>query len=181
MVLVALVGCSGDDDAAGDAPAQPETFDEQMCLSVALYSEGLAEEVNRFQAESRDADGPDDRRRLYLDAWDRIGRVNDDLETALDELDPSAEPYGPPIVDALGVALAANREEEADGRQEADELPDAAFDGITVREGSLFTGTEKMRAKIFHALNETAYRLGADAFTGECGRRPLIDQRTGGS
>jgi hypothetical protein len=171
LVLVGLLACSGDDEAADTT--QPASFEEQLCLAVALYSEGLAEEVNRFQDESRDAEGPAERRRLYLDAWDRIGRVNDDLEAAIEALDPSVSSYGPPVVDALVTALAANREEEAYGRDEANELPDDAYDGITVPDGSLFTGAEKMRAKMLLALNETAYRLGVDAFMGDCGRRPL--------
>ena len=178
-VLVALCACGGDDDAADPTTTRPATFEDQLCLAVALYSEGLAAEVNRFQEESRDADGPADRRALYLDASAGVGRVNEDFEAALADLDPSGAAYGPPIVDALTASVAANRDGEADGQAEAEALPDDAYEGITVPDGSLFTGTEKMRAKVFLALNETAYRLGAEAFTGECGRRPLADQRPG--
>ena len=157
-VVVLGPGCSGSgsDTAGPTTTTRPPSFDEQVCQVTESYAQALTDEVNRFQDESRDAAGPADRRRLYLDAWDRVEQVNDDFEAELADLDTSDEADGDTVVDALSTALAANREEEADGVEEANGLPDDAFDGITVPEGSLFTGTEKMRAKVRHALTDSA-------------------------
>jgi hypothetical protein len=157
-LVLALAGCSDGETAAPttSSTSEPATFDEQVCEAVSGYLQDLSAEVNRFQAESRDAADPAERRRLYLDAWARVAQVNDDLEAAIGAFDPSAEPYGPTVVDALSTALAANRVEEADGVEEATALPDDAFDRLTVPDGSLFTGAEKMRSKVRFALAEVA-------------------------
>jgi hypothetical protein len=155
-LTLALAGCSGGETTAPTTSTEPATFDEQVCQAVSGYLQDLSAEVNRFQAESREAADPAERRRLYLDAWDRVARVNDELESAIDALDPDAEPYATMVVDALTAALAANRAEAADGVEEAMALRDDAYDRITVPDGSLFTGAEKMRSKVRFALGEVA-------------------------
>ena len=180
MVLVA--GCSDDDDAAADEAGTDETTEPRLegwnadiCLVVARYSHDLAQPVEEFARESVDASGPAERRRLYLDAWDRVGEVNDELEQALEDLPPSGVRHGPPIVVAIRMALTDNREEEAYGVQVANELPDSAYEGSFVAGGSLVNGTEKMRAKVFLALQETAYKLGVEDFDGQCDAFTLLD------
>ena len=175
----AAAGCSGDDDAAGSETTAPPTFDDLICLVVARYSHDLAEAAEQFNDDSAAAADPAERRRMYLEAWDRVGEVNDSLETALDELPPAGTVHGPPIRVAITMALADNREEQADGVRIATELPDEAYARRTVSGGSLFNGTEKMRAKVFLALQETAARLGVDTFDGRCDAFTLIDEDSG--
>jgi hypothetical protein len=154
-LAAALLACTGGDDrSTSTTTTEAAAFDDQVCSAVSAFLEDLTAEVNRFQSESRDADGTADRRRLYLDAWDRVAQVNEDLAEAVAALDPQAEPFGVDAVDALTAALEANRAEVTDGVEEATALPDDAYDRITVPDGSLFTGAEKMRATVRFALAE---------------------------
>jgi hypothetical protein len=171
VVAALLVGCGGDE------PEAPQSFDDRLCLSVALWSEGLAQVVNDFQAESRDAGSPAERRTLYLEAWDRVDGGIDDLEEDLGDLDEADRPYGPAVIDALSVAIDETRADVDRGREEATSLSDESYERVTVPDGSLFRDTEKVRTRIFHALNETAATEDAEALGGNCGRRPLINER----
>jgi hypothetical protein len=169
LALAILLGCA-DGDGRDVGGGRPANFDEQVCRAVAHWAAGIAAAVNGFQAGSRDAEDASDRRLLYLEAWEGVDQANGDLRTDLADLDIEARPYGQAVVDALTAALDASDEEAAAGRAEGEELPDEAYEGLTVPEGSLVTGTEKIRAKVFHALTDVAAAEGVDALRGECGR-----------
>jgi hypothetical protein len=81
------------------------------------------------------------------------------------------------VIEALSTALDDTRADIAAGREEATSLPDEAYERVTVPDGSLLRDTEKVRARLFNALNDTAAAEDAEALGGDCGRRPLINQR----
>jgi hypothetical protein len=61
-----------------------------------------------------------------------------------------------------------------DGAAEAGRLPDAAYEFVAVREGSLVTGIEKAKAIVFNTLSDLADETTVGLPRG-CGRRGALD------
>ncbi|MET0323859.1 MAG: hypothetical protein ABW219_01460, partial [Ilumatobacteraceae bacterium] len=149
LVLVTLlVACDGGSD---DAPLA-----ESLCPTVRAWSDSTVDAVNAFRIASRGLD-PVQRRARYLEAFDDVAALRDRMADELGDQDLSG---------AVGTRLGEAVDDVAtvieDGASEATSLPDAAYDVVAVREGSLVTGVEKAKAIMFNTLADLADEPGTD-------------------
>ncbi len=171
MLITLLVGC-GDDDSDTAVP-------EELCPAVQAWSDSTVDAADAFRHASPDLD-PSQRRTRYAEAFDDVAARLDELEDYLADLD-----LPEPVAARLDEALADVSETIDDGAAEAAALPNDAYAVRAVREGSLITSVEKVKAIVFQALAELADdpATGVPAGAGDAGpstcrrRRPTRDAK----
>jgi hypothetical protein len=161
LTLCALVVGCGDD--ASSAP-----LGDRLCPVVQAWADQTADAVDAFRLDSRALD-VNARRERYRAAFAELAALNDRFGQTADELDlPDA------VADRLDEALMVVAQTTADGEAEASGLPDAAYEFVAVRDGSLVTTSEKSRAVVFQALSDLADDPTSEVPAG-CGRRGALD------
>ena len=161
LLITLLVGCGDDDDSDTAVP-------EELCPAVQAWSDSTVDAADAFRHASPDLD-PSQRRTRYAEAFDDVAARLDELDQYLADLD-----LPEPVAARLDEALADVSETIDDGAAEAAALPNDAYAVRAVREGSLITSVEKVKAIVFQALAE----LADDSPTGVprgCGRRGSLD------
>ncbi len=141
-----LEGTTGTWAPTGDAAEVTTT----LCPTVRAWADASVEAVNEFGRASPGLD-PAERRTRYEQAFRDQVALDARLAVALDRL---ALPDR--LRARLDLALADVSATVEEGAAEAAALPDAAYRFEAVSEGTLLTGTEKVKAIVFQALSELA-------------------------
>jgi hypothetical protein len=156
-----LAACAGDGgDKASGKLAPPEG---SFCDVVLKWSDAEVGTINHFSLTSPDAADVQARRDLYLAAWDVLAKLSAWVDAAADRAPEAAR---------AGIHAAADRvRQELDlGRDHATALADDNYTFAAVRDGTLFTSTEKTRSVVYRALDNLRADLGEDVVPVACGR-----------
>jgi hypothetical protein len=130
LALLAIAACGGDGDlAAADDP----------CAAVVEWQTAMADATNGYSRASRDASSADERRDLYLGAFEELESLTDELRDDL-----AGEPD---VVAAIDVVSGIIEDRHA----QAAELDDGAYAVLGVPGGGLFTASERARATVLSA------------------------------
>jgi hypothetical protein len=158
LLLAACAG--GSSDKASGKLTPPEG---PFCDVVLAWSDAEVGTINHFSLSSPDAADVQARRALYLTAWDGLEELSAWVDAAAERAPEAARG---------GIHDAADRvRQELDlGRDRARSLPDDNYTFAAVRDGTLFTSTEKTRSVVYRALDNLRADLGEDVVPVACGR-----------
>jgi hypothetical protein len=131
---LALGGC-GEGEATDALDADPV----DTCAAVATWDEAMVDATNGYSRAAREVGAADERRRLYLAAFDELAELVEDLAEQVGD-DASMR-------DAVAFARAVVSERQF----EADRLPDDAYEVLSVPGGGLFTASERARSTVLSA------------------------------
>jgi hypothetical protein len=158
--VLVLAACGGGDDDASGRLATPEG---SFCDVVLKWSDAEVGTINHFSLTSPDAADVQARRELYLKAWDGLTNLSA-------WVDDAAERAPEPARDGIHEAADRVRQELNLGRDRAQALPDDNYTYAAVRDGTLFTSTEKTRSMVYRALDGLRADLGEQVVPVACGR-----------
>jgi hypothetical protein len=165
-LAVGVSACSGGgDDAATVSRARGRyaTPEGSFCDVVLRWSDAVVGSINQFSMQSPDASDPAARKAMYLDVWDGLSDLSLWVDAAADRApaDTQAE---------LRRAATRVRDELTIGRARAAGLPDSSYELASVRNGTLFTSTEKTRDVVYQTLDDLRAALGEGQVPVACGR-----------
>ncbi len=184
-LAMAAGACSDDDESGGGGdqlggstvPATATTlpadsFDAAVCPATLRWSSSIVVIANDFADLSRPLDDdPGERRRVYLETFDRVAAATDELADVVGSAPAPRGASADAIVEGVVDAVEAASEEVAAARAIAGGLGTADFRFRSVRGGKLYVTTEKARAIVLHALGDLAEDHDYPALAGGCGRR----------
>lgn len=170
-------GSTGDrfdrsDESAPSTSGPADSFEAVVCPATMRWSSSIVVIANDFADLSRPLDDdPDERRRVYLDTFDRVVEATDELAEAVAAAPSPDSGAADTISDGMVEAAEGAAAELTDAREAAEGLSKADYRFRSVRGGELYMTTEKARAIVFHALGDLAEEHDYPALAGRCGRR----------
>ena len=158
--LLLLGACGADGKSSSGAPAAPEG---SFCDVVLKWSDAEVGTINHFSLVSPDATDIDARRQLYMAAWEGLDELSRWVDAAADRAPEAARAR-------IHAAAELVRDEISMGRDRARSLPDDSYTYASVRDGTLFTSTEKTRSVVYRSLDNLRAELGESVVPVACGR-----------